>query len=63
MQPWVGALTWTLREGQELGKWKGVEGGKSKAFDMPPLKVKGAGSETVVSSRESPQAAEASAVL
>ncbi|KAF6226037.1 hypothetical protein HO173_012527 [Letharia columbiana] len=63
VQPWVGALTWTLGEGQVLGRWKGVEGGKSKAFDMPPLKKKSVGSETVVSSGETPQAAEASAVI
>ena len=63
VQPWVGALAWTLREGQGLGRWKGIKGGKSKAFDMPSLKVKSVGSETIVSSGESPQAAEASAVL
>ena len=63
IQPWVGALTWTLGEGQVLGRWKGVRGGKSKAFDMPALKIKSAGSETVVSTAETPQAAEASAVL
>lgn len=63
VQPWVGALAWTLHEGQALGRWKGIKAGKSKAFDMPALKVKSVGSETVVSSGESPQAAEASAVL
>ena len=63
VQPWVGALTWTLGEGRVLGMWKGVRGGKSKAFDMPPLKKKSIGSETVVSSGETPQAAEASAVI
>lgn len=63
VQPWVGALTWTLGEGQVLGRWKGVRGGKSKAFDMPPLKMKSSGSETVVSSARLPQAAEASAVI
>lgn len=63
VQPWVGALTWTLGEGQALGMWKGVDGGKSKAFDMPPLKKKSIGSETVVSSGGTPQAAEASAVI
>lgn len=63
VQPWVGALTWTLGDGQTLGRWRGVQGGKSKAFDMPPLKKKSVGSETVVSSGESPQAAEASAVI
>ena len=59
----MGALTWTLGEGQGLGRWKGIEGGRSKAFDMPPLKKKTGGSETVVSSGETPQAAEASAVI
>lgn len=63
VQPWVGALTWTLGEGQTLGRWKGVAGGKSKTFDMPPLKKKSLGSETVVSSGGTPQAAEASAVI
>ena len=63
VQPWVGALTWTLGDGQTLGRWRGLQGGKSKAFDMPPLKKKSVGSETVVSSGESPQAAEASAVI
>lgn len=63
VQPWVGALTWTLGEGQALGRWKGVKGGQSKAFDMPPLKKKSLGSETVVSSGETPRAAEASAVI
>lgn len=61
VQPWVGALTWTLGEGQGYGLWKGVAGGKSKAFDMPPLKGKKA-SATVVSGG-TPEAAEASAVI
>ncbi len=63
VQPWVGALTWTLGEGQALGRWKGIEGAKSKTFDMPPLKKKSVGAETVVSSGATPQAAEASAVI
>lgn len=63
VQPWVGALTWTLGEGQVLGRWKGIEGAKSKAFDMPPLKKKNVGAEAVVSSGATPQAAEASAVI
>ena len=63
VQPWVGALTWTLGERQVLGRWKGVEGGKSKAFDMPPLRMKSVGSETVVASGGPPQAAKASAVI
>ncbi len=63
VQPWVGALTWTLGEGQVLGRWKGIEGAKSKAFDMSPLKKKNVGAEAVVSSGATPQAAEASAVI
>ena len=63
IQPWVGALTWTLPEGMEIGRWKGIQGGKSKVFDMPPLKGKTASSETVVASGGTPKAAEASAVI
>ena len=63
IQPWVGALTWTLDEGQSIGRWHGVRGGKSKVFDMPALKGKNARSETIVGSRGSPKAAEASAVI
>ena len=63
VQPWVGALTWTMPEGFDLGKWNGVKGGKSKVFDMPSLKGKSASSETVVASGGTPKAAEASAVV
>ncbi|KAL2040749.1 hypothetical protein N7G274_006728 [Stereocaulon virgatum] len=63
VQPWVGALTWTLPEGMQLGRWKGVKGGKSKVFNMPALKGKSANSEPVVASSGTPKAAEASAVL
>lgn len=63
VQPWVGALTWTLGEGKEFGRWKGVTGGISQAFDMPPLKGKGSASETVVGSGGTPKAAEASAAI
>jgi len=63
VQPWVGALTWTLGEGREFGRWKGVKGGKSKVFDMPALKGKKASTATVVSSGGRPEAAEASAVI
>ncbi len=63
VQPWVGALTWTMSEGFELGRWKGIKGGKSKVFDMPSLKGKSASSETIVPSGGTPKAAEASAVI
>lgn len=63
VQPWVGALTWTFGEGRRFGRWKGVEGGKSKNFDMPTLKGKSASSETVVAPGGIPKAAEASAVV
>ena len=63
VQPWVGALTWTFGEGQDFGRWKGVKGGKSKNFDMPPLKGKAANSATVVGSGATPKAAEASPVV
>jgi len=63
VQPWVGALTWTLGDGQELGIWKGVKGGKSRTFDMPALKGKAASSATVVASGGTPKAAEASPVI
>ncbi|PBP20168.1 signal peptidase subunit [Diplocarpon rosae] len=38
VQPWVGVLTWTPQV--EFGRWKKVEGGVSKAFKFPALKVK-----------------------
>ena len=63
VQPWVGALTWTFGEGKFFGRWKGVKGGKSKVFEMPPLKGKAASSATVVGSGASPEAAEASPVV
>lgn len=63
VQPWVGALTWTFGEGQAFGRWNGVQGGKSKVFDMPLLKGKTASSATVVGSKATPEAAEASAVI
>ena len=63
VQPWVGALTWTLTEGMEIGRWKAVRGGKSKVFNFPALKGKSASSETVVASEGTPKAAEASAVI
>lgn len=59
VQPWVGALTWTTQEGQGFGRWKGVQGGRSKAFDLPALKSKNVGSEQVVE-KGIPKPAEAS---
>ncbi|KAG8529793.1 uncharacterized protein KY384_005274 [Bacidia gigantensis] len=63
VQPWVGALLWTMEDGQVLWKWKGVQGGMSKSFDMPALKGKSASSETVIGSGGTPQAATASPVV
>ncbi|KAL9634673.1 MAG: hypothetical protein Q9164_003957 [Protoblastenia rupestris] len=64
VQPWVGALTWTMDEGKEFGKWKGVKRGRSKSFNLPPLKGKSSSttSEIAISSENSPEAARASAV-
>jgi len=41
VQPWLGPLT----ETQEIdfGKWKMMEGGVSKAFNLPPVKAKDTG--------------------
>jgi signal peptidase complex subunit 3 len=38
VQPWVGVLTW--RPKMELGGWKLMKGGVSKAFKLPALKKK-----------------------
>jgi len=38
VQPWVGVLTWTPK--MDLGGWKMMKGGVSKAFSLPPLKRK-----------------------
>ena len=62
VQPWVGALTWTMPEGSSLGRWVGVKDGRSKPFDMPPLKGKKA--ETIVDTfRTTPKVAEATPVI
>ena len=61
MQPWIGALTWTMPEGKGLGRWEGVKGGRSKEFDMPALK--GAAKEEVVGEGGTPKPAEASPVV
>ncbi|KAI9828436.1 MAG: hypothetical protein M1832_002864 [Thelocarpon impressellum] len=44
VQPWVGALLWD-RTGR-LGRWEALEGGRSEAFALPPLKTKKTGGET-----------------
>ena len=62
VQPWVGALTWTIGEGKGFGRWKGVQGGRSKAFDLPALKGKSASQEPVVE-KGTPKPAEASPVV
>ncbi|GKT40851.1 microsomal signal peptidase subunit 3 [Colletotrichum spaethianum] len=38
VQPWVGILTWN--QNQNIGSWKALKGGVSKAFKLPALKVK-----------------------
>lgn len=59
VQPWVGALTWTMPEGRAWGRWEGVKGGRSEAFDLPALK----GRKVESVARESPKAAEASPIV
>lgn len=63
VQPWVGALTWTMGEGNHWGRWKGIKGGRSKAFDMPALKVKGVNQEAVKGSGKPEKVAEASPIV
>ncbi|KAL8711424.1 MAG: hypothetical protein Q9220_004082 [cf. Caloplaca sp. 1 TL-2023] len=63
VQPWVGALTWTMKEGTSWGRWQGLKGGKSQIFDMPPLKVKGVNQEAVQGSGKPERAAEASPII
>ncbi|KAL9114801.1 MAG: hypothetical protein Q9187_007416 [Circinaria calcarea] len=60
IQPWVGALTWTMPEGTRWARWQGVQGGRSKTFGMPALK--GKAKETVVE-RGTPKPAQATPVL
>lgn len=62
VQPWVGALTWTTPEGKGFGRWRGIQGGRSKAFDLPALKGKSANQEPVVA-KGTPKPAEASPVV
>lgn len=38
VQPWVGVLTWN--QNQDLGLWKAIKGGVSKAFELPAIKKK-----------------------
>ena len=63
VQPWVGALTWTQKDGQNFGRWKGVKGGRSESFDLPGLKGKRPPAETVISAGGTPEAAEASGII
>ncbi|KAL9129496.1 MAG: hypothetical protein Q9217_002056 [Psora testacea] len=65
VQPWVGALTWTITDRQGFWKWNGVKPGRSKSFNLPALKGKSSSAtpETVVTSGESPKAAKVSAVI
>lgn len=63
VQPWVGALTWTMNKDQSFGRWKGLVGGRSGSFSMPALKGKATTAETVVGKKETPEAAAASGVL
>ncbi|KAI4203551.1 MAG: hypothetical protein LQ350_001741 [Teloschistes chrysophthalmus] len=63
VQPWVGALTWTMGKGGDWGRWKGLEGGRSKAFDIPAVKVKGVNQEAVKGSGKPEKAAEASPIV
>ncbi|KAL9613263.1 MAG: hypothetical protein Q9167_002172 [Letrouitia subvulpina] len=63
VQPWVGALSWTLADGQKWGRWKGLQGGRSVSFDMPEIKVKGVNSDAVKGSGKPERVAEASPIL
>ena len=61
VQPWVGALTWTMRDENGWGMWKGMKGGRSEVFEMPGLKGKKA--ETTVGTGAVPKGGEASPVV
>lgn len=41
VQPWFGPLTGTQKI--DFGIWKMMEGGVSKAFNLPPVKAKDTG--------------------
>ena len=50
VQPWVGALVWGRpgAAGIPLARWEALAGGRSEAFEFPPLKgakPKGTGEE------------------
>ena len=36
VQPWVGVLAWNQE--RDLGRWKAMENGQSKAFALPAIK-------------------------
>jgi signal peptidase complex subunit 3 len=38
VQPWIGVLTWNTD--RDLGRWRKVAGGVSKAFALPAVKAK-----------------------
>lgn len=38
VQPWVGALLWTRT--QSVGRWQGLQGGRSEVFTFPEVKGK-----------------------
>ena len=61
VQPWIGALTWTVPQGKGWGRWKGVKGGRSEAFVFPALPGKKV--ETTLGQKETPKPAEASPVV
>ena len=63
VQPWVGALTWTFSEGKKFGWWKGVKGGRSKAFSMPQIKGKAGSSTSIIGTQGTPEAAGATPVV
>ena len=56
-------MTWTMEEGKGWGRWRGIQGGRSKAFDMPALKVKGVNPEAVKGSGKPEKVAEASPIV
>ena len=61
IQPWVGPLIWTIPDGHNFWRWQGISGGRSKAFDLPSLKGKITGKETVVE-KGTPEAAQATPI-
>lgn len=52
-----------MSEGSSWGRWMGIKGGRSLAFDMPSLKVKGVNQEAVKGSGKPEKAAEASPIV